>query len=152
LGKTVAIKKSRDDVMDDTVFQREVDLIQKLPYHPNLVRLEGISVDPNNPKKQLIVVEYVEGGSLQDLMDEEEIKLTIDDKMKIITGTARGMNHLAQHHITHRDLAARNILLGKGMEPKITDFGLSREVKDTTPATGPGSNINSVGGFGVTTT
>ena len=38
--------------------------------------------------------------------------------------------YLSSINIVHRDLACRNILMGDGKNLKITDFGLSREVKD----------------------
>ncbi|VDK61471.1 unnamed protein product [Anisakis simplex] len=39
---------------------------------------------------------------------------------------ANGMAHIESLGIIHRDLAARNILVGRGNQLKISDFGLSR--------------------------
>jgi serine/threonine protein kinase len=50
------------------------------------------------------------------------VKLSEEQKMRLIEGIATGMYHLHKHNIVHRDLAARNILLTAGGEPKISVF------------------------------
>jgi serine/threonine protein kinase len=49
-------------------------------------------------------------------------------QLRILRGVLRGMSIISKSSIVHRDLAARNILLGPSMEPKIADFGFSRNI------------------------
>jgi serine/threonine protein kinase len=53
------------------------------------------------------------------------------DKRQIAMKIAYGLLHLHQNNIVHRDLAARNILLANDGTPKISDFGMSRVIKDS---------------------
>lgn len=45
----------------------------------------------------------------------------------IALGIARGVEYLHQQHIIHRDLKPANILLDNSLNPRIADFGVSRE-------------------------
>jgi len=45
---------------------------------------------------------------------------------KIIQGICEGLHYIHQQRINHLDFKPANVLLGVNMEPKITDFGVSR--------------------------
>eukprot|EP01117_Protostelium_nocturnum_P019719 TRINITY_DN8614_c0_g1_i2.p1 TRINITY_DN8614_c0_g1~~TRINITY_DN8614_c0_g1_i2.p1 ORF type:complete len:201 (-),score=53.95 TRINITY_DN8614_c0_g1_i2:65-667(-) len=51
-------------------------------------------------------------------------------KMNWILGISRGVLHLHSEGVIHRDLACRNVLLDRGLEAKVSDFGMSREHAD----------------------
>jgi serine/threonine protein kinase len=89
----------------------------ELPPHPNVIQFYGVSIDGPQP---IIVLEYCAEGSLDVLLFDRGIKLTPDEKIKLVEGIAKGMFHLHKHNIVHRDLAARNILLSEKREPKIS--------------------------------
>jgi serine/threonine protein kinase len=59
-------------------------------------------------------------GSLDKLLYDSNVKLSEEDKFRLIQGIASGMLHLHKHNIVHRDLAARNILLTESRQPKIS--------------------------------
>jgi len=102
----------------------EIRLMVELPSHPNVVRLFGVSLEQQ--QLPVIVMEYCEGGSLDKLLFESNVKLSDDYKIRLVRGIAAGMLHLHKHNIIHRDLAARNILLTASGDPKISDFKMSR--------------------------
>ncbi len=75
-----------------------------------------------------LVLEYVPGGSLEDLILRpagERAAVRIDG---LVAGIARGLAAAHAHGITHRDLKPANVLLtaGPDPDPKIADFGLGR--------------------------
>jgi len=128
-GGVVAIKRlietkmTKQDLAD---LKREADTMSRLRPHVNVVQFLGMTTFP----QICIVTEFLDAGSLYDFLHNSDQKLDSNLMMAIVKGIAAGMLHLHSEGIIHRDLAARNILLGKGMQVKITDFGLSRSAAD----------------------
>lgn len=118
----VAVKVCQD-VQNRDDFLKEALIMTKIPPHPNIVQVLGVSIDGPEPS---IVLEYCPGGSLDKWLFDTSKPLTIQDKKRLIKDIAQGLHHLHQNNIVHGDLASRNILLGVGGEAKISDFGMSR--------------------------
>lgn len=78
------------------------------------------------PQPLAIIQEYCPAGSLNTYLashpNTELITLA-----RWLKGIATGMLHLHAERIIHRDLATRNILLSETLEPKVSDFGMSRK-------------------------
>eukprot|EP00029_Vermamoeba_vermiformis_P013186 TRINITY_DN80_c0_g1_i2.p2 TRINITY_DN80_c0_g1~~TRINITY_DN80_c0_g1_i2.p2 ORF type:complete len:259 (+),score=17.43 TRINITY_DN80_c0_g1_i2:1827-2603(+) len=109
-------------------FIKEAEFQMKIPPHPNIIQLLGVSIDGPKP---LVILEYCDQGSLDNILFETKEDIPAAMQLKIATGIARGLYHLHENNIVHRDLAARNVLLNSG-EAKISDFGLSRKIKEET--------------------
>ena len=91
--------------------------------HPNIVLLVGIcSVPPN----LAIVTEFVEGGSLYDLLHKKKKAVSKEDKRKIVRQMLSSIAFLHEHDIVHRDIKSHNFLVEENLTTKLCDFGLAR--------------------------
>eukprot|EP01117_Protostelium_nocturnum_P011617 TRINITY_DN4219_c0_g1_i1.p1 TRINITY_DN4219_c0_g1~~TRINITY_DN4219_c0_g1_i1.p1 ORF type:complete len:242 (-),score=30.78 TRINITY_DN4219_c0_g1_i1:50-775(-) len=84
------------------------------------------------PQPLSLITEFCERGGLYEHLRVESVSDAM--KMNLILGIARGILHLHSEGVIHRDLACRNVLLDRGLEPKVSDFGLSREHSDAATA------------------
>uniref|UniRef100_A0A0D3BXW1 Receptor-like serine/threonine-protein kinase n=1 Tax=Brassica oleracea var. oleracea TaxID=109376 RepID=A0A0D3BXW1_BRAOL len=129
-GTDIAVKRlTRVSDSGTSQFLNEVNLISELQ-HFNVISLLGYCFHSD---EHILVFEYHANRSLDLYIfgSTESSKLSWKIRHKIIKGIARGMTYL--HHdscvtIIHRDLKVSNILLDKDMNPKISDFGISRLV------------------------
>lgn len=97
--------------------------------HDNILPLYGYSLDGPEP---CLVYQFMANGSLEDriLCRKGTSPLTWGQKRNIAEGSARGLHFLhsvARVPIIHGDVKTANILLDKHLEPKLGDFGLSRD-------------------------
>lgn len=103
----------------------------RLEDHPNVIGYHDIAV--NFDPFPFLMLEYVEGGSLEDwILAPAEEKAPLDTE-NLMIGIARGLAEAHRFRIYHRDLKPANVLLTEDGEPKVADFGLSRV--DAEPAT-----------------
>ena len=72
-----------------------------------------------------IVMEYVEGGSLYELLEREE-QLTIQRTLYIALDLADALTRAHRLDILHRDIKPANVLIAKDGTPRLTDFGMAR--------------------------
>ncbi|XP_060944235.1 ephrin type-A receptor 6-like [Limanda limanda] len=124
----VAIKTLKGGYVDRQRrdFLREASIMGQFD-HPNIIRLEGV-VTKSRPV--MIVVEYVENGSLDSFLRQHDGHFTVIQLVGMLRGIASGMKYLADTGYVHRDLAARNILVNSNLVCKVSDFGLSRVLED----------------------
>ncbi|PVD36191.1 hypothetical protein C0Q70_03166, partial [Pomacea canaliculata] len=88
----------------------------------HLVRFHGICVDPPH---QCILTEYCPKGSLQDVLENEQIKLDWMFRYSIMQDIVRGMAYLHSTEIRcHGNLKSTNCVVDSRFVVKITDFGL----------------------------
>ncbi|KAJ8761192.1 hypothetical protein K2173_001248 [Erythroxylum novogranatense] len=111
-------------------FQSEVEVIGKIS-HPNIVRL--VAYCWCNSEK-LLIYDYVPNGDLSTAMHgraglQHFKPLSWSVRLKIMKGIAKGLvflHEFSPKRYVHGNLKPSNILLGENMEPRISDFGLSR--------------------------
>ncbi|XP_050385077.1 probable LRR receptor-like serine/threonine-protein kinase IRK [Argentina anserina] len=125
-GRSVAIKKLTVSslVKSQEEFEREVKKLGKVR-HDNLVEIEGYYWTPS---LQLIIYEYVSGGTLYKHLHDGAGGnfLSWNDRFNIILGTAKSLAHLHQMNIIHYNIKSSNVLISGSGEPKVGDFGLAR--------------------------
>jgi tetratricopeptide (TPR) repeat protein/predicted Ser/Thr protein kinase len=92
--------------------------------HPHIVQIYGIGEHHGQPYFSL---ELVEGGTLaQKLAGKPQ---PAREAAHLIETLARAVYHAHQNGIIHRDLKPANILLSADGTPKISDFGLAKNLE-----------------------
>ncbi|OWK43586.1 bifunctional serine/threonine-protein kinase/formylglycine-generating enzyme family protein [Fimbriiglobus ruber] len=95
--------------------------------HENVVQVYAVEEQPTPH----LVMEYVPGGSLQQLLDRTG-PLDVRETLRIGAQIAQGLAAAHAIGLVHRDIKPANVLLEKGDRPqaKLTDFGLARAADD----------------------
>ncbi|KAG6394297.1 hypothetical protein SASPL_144881 [Salvia splendens] len=127
-GKMVAAKRLWEAKgLAESVFHSEMETLGRIR-HVNIVRLLFSFV---GDKCKVLVYDYMENGSLGDVLHGDKGGLLLDwpTRFSIATGAAQGLAYL--HHdcvppIVHRDLKPNNILLDEELRPRVADFGLAK--------------------------
>jgi len=124
LGRPVAIKILSRDLADKEQFLerflREADALSRLS-HPNVVQVYDRGEVDGQP---YLVMEYVEGASLRDVMQEGPLPAA--EALRIVSSVLAALEHAHVNGIVHRDIKPENVLLSRGRVIKVADFGLSR--------------------------
>ncbi|MCU0709849.1 MAG: serine/threonine-protein kinase [Pirellula sp.] len=123
-GKVVAIKvlrrRHRDQLAQIEQFLREGRMGLELR-HPNIVTIYEIVNDPRAP---YLVMEFVEGETLREIL---KIRGKFDalDGLRVIQDVCAGLDFAFQRGITHRDMKLSNVLVHSSGRCKLVDFGLA---------------------------
>ena len=109
-------------------FIHEMRTLSKLR-HPCITTVMGSVIDQRD--EPMLVMEYMENGSLYDLLHNETIAIDGEFIAPIIKDIARGARflHAADPKVIHGDLKAANVLVDGRFRAKIADFGLSAKKK-----------------------
>ena len=138
LGRVVAIKLLKADLANDPNFEarfRQEAQASARMAHPTIVRIydageeESLDIHGNQIRRPYIVMEYVKGSVLRDLLHHR--RLTIEEAVDYADGvlTALSVSHGAG--IIHRDIKSANIMITDTGVVKVMDFGIARAVSES---------------------
>ncbi|MBW1912226.1 MAG: SUMF1/EgtB/PvdO family nonheme iron enzyme [Deltaproteobacteria bacterium] len=126
-GNIVAMKVLNPQVLDNQKvvkkFFHEAMILAKLD-HPNICQLIEFFPDSDN---YAIVMEYVPGTELKDLMKEQENGLLpFDHAFRIAKQSLDAFQYAHEAGILHRDIKPANIMIDQNGNCKIMDFGIAK--------------------------
>lgn len=131
LGRMVAIKVLRPSLVGDPEFlvrfKREARSAANLS-HPNIVTVHDVGQD--GPKTHYIVMEYVPGQNLKQLIRAKGA-FEVDAALAIIVEVCKGVGYAHRAGLIHCDVKSQNILVTPDNSIKVTDFGIARALSPT---------------------
>jgi serine/threonine protein kinase/tetratricopeptide (TPR) repeat protein len=144
LERTVVIKMLRHETAADSAFRRrflnEARTASALN-HPNIVAIYDICTEKD---VDFIVMEYIDGLTLEHLIAKEALSLDQLAKLGSQVALALGAAHAAG--IVHRDIKPANIMVTKAQEVKVLDFGIAKVQRGglDTQLTGVGQIVGTI--------
>ncbi len=144
-GQVIVVKRLNPELLAQQPdmagrFAREGELLRQLN-HPNIVQM--IATEQINGE-QCLIMEYVPGGSLRDLLDTQG-QLPLAQVLDIVLELADALSRAHHLGVIHRDLKPGNVLLAEDGTPRLTDFGISRMLQqEGTQLTQAGAMVGTV--------
>ena len=124
LGRPVLIKKLHPQMArEDDIrirFEREAQVCAQVK-HENIVDIYGFQADPD---ETMLILEFVEGSSLGDLISTGE-PIPWAPTLVMLYGVLKGLAFAHSKSVIHRDIKPDNILISTSGQAKISDFGLA---------------------------
>ena len=123
-------------------FRRERDILAKLN-HPHIAQLydAGVSEADGSRGQPYLAMEYVEGESLTDYVAAQ--KLPLAARLRLFRQVLEAVGHAHRHLVVHRDLKPANILIDRGGQVKLLDFGIAKLIDDDDD---PAADLTRIGG------
>jgi eukaryotic-like serine/threonine-protein kinase len=134
LGRVVAVKMLRVDHSTDATFQarfrREAQSAASLN-HRNIVAVYDTGEDMlDGHRIPYIVMEYVEGRTLRELL-REQARFTSERSIEIISSVLDALEYSHRAGIVHRDIKPGNVMITGAGDVKVMDFGIARSLADS---------------------
>ena len=148
LTRTVAVKVMHVGLGDDAEFARKFDrearAAAKLS-HPNVVSVfdQGQDRLDGHVSRPYIVMEYVDGRTLRDLINREA-PLPPLRALELIEPVLAALASAHDAGLVHRDVKPENVLISDRGQLKVADFGLAKAISSQTSTATQGLLIGTV--------
>ena len=131
MNRFVSVKILKKEYSSDEEFlkkfRREATAVASLSDN-NIVNVYDVGVDGDI---NYIVMEYVEGKSLKEILNERG-KLSTDQALAVGIQIGKALEHAHKNNIVHRDIKPHNVLVTNDGVVKVTDFGIAKSSDSVT--------------------
>ena len=117
-------------VADDSTYARRLEREARTAAKVDSKHVVKIHDSGSAKDVHFLVMEYVDGGTVLELMDKEGGCLAADRALQIAVGVAEGLKAAGEFGVVHRDIKPDNIMLDSSGTPKLGDLGLAKQIKE----------------------
>jgi len=139
LSRVVALKVVQGiSTLDDpraARFRREAQTVARLR-HPNIVQVHEVGEDRG---RVFLSLEYIKGTTLGRLLQDPARDL--ERIVEVLAAVCDALDFAHREGVVHRDVKPENVLLDGQGRPYLADFGLAKEVFDTSRITASGDVV-----------
>ncbi|MEV4558764.1 protein kinase [Kitasatospora sp. NPDC049285] len=137
LDRQVAVKTLNTELGREASFKerfrREAQAVARLQ-HTNIVSVfdSGEDIAPDGTPTPFIVMEYVEGSSLKDVLDEHvrtRGAMPAGQALKITAAVLSALEASHDQGLVHRDIKPANVMVNSKGVVKVMDFGIARALQ-----------------------
>jgi serine/threonine-protein kinase len=137
LDRQVAVKTLHTELGREASFKerfrREAQAVARLQ-HTNIVSVfdSGEDVSPDGGTTPYIVMEYVEGKALRDVLNEaiaQHGAMPTDQALKVTAAVLSALEASHDQGLVHRDIKPGNVMVNTKGVVKVMDFGIARALQ-----------------------